>query len=68
MHLSTYFETKVLQSIFYSFTKYSYKCMKSIYQLQLLYFQANKGVVCMDIVQNFHIIITIYQSFNVDVF
>jgi hypothetical protein len=42
--------------------------MKLRHQLQLLYFQANKGVVCMDIVQNFHIIVTIYQSFNVKVF
>jgi hypothetical protein len=42
--------------------------MKLTHQSQLLYFQVDKGVGCMDIVQNFHIIVTIYQSFNVKVF
>jgi hypothetical protein len=53
MHLNTYFEIQVLQSIFHSSTMYSYKYMKLTHQLQLLYFQVDKGIVCMDIVQNF---------------
>lgn len=68
MHLNTYIEIQVLQSIFHSSKKYSYKYMKLTHQLQLLSFQANKGVVRMDIVQKFHIIVTIYQCFNVKVF
>ncbi len=68
MHLSTYFEIQVLQSTFHSSTKYSYKFMKLTHQLQLLYFQVDKSVVCMDIVQNFHTIVTIYQSFDIKIF
>jgi hypothetical protein len=33
-----------------------------------LYFQIDKGLVCMNIVSTFHIIAMIYQSFNVKIF
>jgi hypothetical protein len=42
--------------------------MKIKHPLELLYFQVYKGLVCMDIVSTFHIIIIIYQSFNEKVF
>jgi len=45
MHLSTFFEMKVHEYIF---------------QLEVLYFQVDKSLVCMDIVSTFHIIIIIY--------
>jgi hypothetical protein len=39
--------------------------MKIKHQLTLLYFQVDKGLMCMDIISTFHIIIRICQSFNV---
>jgi hypothetical protein len=42
--------------------------MKLKHQLELLYFQIDKDLVCMDIISNFHIIVIIYQSFNVKIF
>jgi hypothetical protein len=42
--------------------------MKVKHQLELLYFQVDKGLICMDIVSTFHIIIIIYQSSNVKIF
>jgi len=42
--------------------------MKVKHQLELLYFQIDKDLVCMDIVSTFHIIVIIYQSFNVKIF
>jgi hypothetical protein len=56
MHLSTC----------HNFAKYhKYKYMKVRHQFKLLYFQVDKGIMCMDIISTFHIIIIIYQSFNV---
>jgi len=42
--------------------------MKIKHQLGLLYFQVNEGLVCMDIVLTFHILVIVYQSFNVKIF
>jgi hypothetical protein len=42
--------------------------MKVKHQLKLLYFQVDKGLMCMDIVSTFHIIVIIYQSLNVKYF
>ncbi len=42
--------------------------MKVKHQLELLYFQVDKGLMYMDIVSTFHIIVIIVQSFNVKVF
>jgi hypothetical protein len=42
--------------------------MKVKHQLELLYFQVDEGLVCMDVVSTFHILVIIYQSFNVKVF
>jgi hypothetical protein len=53
MHLSTFFEMKVHEYIF---------------QLEVLYFQVDKSLVCMDIVSTLHIIIIIYWNFNVKYF
>jgi hypothetical protein len=36
--------------------------------IKLLYFQVDKGLMCMDIISTFHTIVIIYQSFNVKVF
>jgi hypothetical protein len=42
--------------------------MKIKHQLELLYFQVDEGLVCMDIISTFDILVIIYQSFNVKVF
>jgi hypothetical protein len=42
--------------------------MKVKHQLKLLYFQVDKILMSIDIVSTFHIIIIVYQSFNVKVF
>jgi hypothetical protein len=39
--------------------------MKVKHQLKLLYFQVDEGLMCMDIISTFHIIVINYQSFNV---
>jgi hypothetical protein len=36
--------------------------MKVKHQLQLLYFQVDKNLICMNIISTFHIIVIIYQS------
>jgi hypothetical protein len=41
--------------------------MKVKHELKLLYFQVDEGLVCMDIVSTFHIIVIIYQNFNVKI-
>jgi hypothetical protein len=65
MQLSKLFEMQVLKSTCHNYVKYhSDKYMKLTHQLKLLYFQVNKGVMCMDIISTFHIILIIYQSFN----
>jgi hypothetical protein len=51
-----------------SSTKLNYKYMKIKHQLELLYFQINEDLMCMDIVSTFHVIIIIYQGFTVKVF
>jgi hypothetical protein len=38
--------------------------MKAQHQLEILYFQVDEGIVCMDIVSTFRILIIIYQSFS----
>ncbi len=42
--------------------------MKVKHQLEFLYFQVDEGLMCMDIVPIFHILVIVYQSFNVKVF
>jgi len=42
--------------------------MKIKHQLELLYLQVDEGLVYMDIVSTFHILVIIYQSFNVKIF
>jgi hypothetical protein len=42
--------------------------MKIKHQLELLYFQINEDLMCMDIVSTFHVIIIIYQGFTIKVF
>jgi hypothetical protein len=69
MHLSTLFEMQVLESTCHNYAKYqSYKYMKVRHQLELLYFQIDKGLMCMYIISTSHIIIIIYQSFNFNFF
>jgi hypothetical protein len=68
MHLNTFFETQVLESTCHNSTKLSYMYMKMKHHLKLSYFQVDEGLVCMDIISTFHIIVIIYQSFNVNLF
>jgi hypothetical protein len=42
--------------------------MKVKHQLELLNFQVDKSLMYMDIVSTFHVIVIIYESFNVKVF
>jgi hypothetical protein len=49
MHLNTFFEMQVLESMCHNFAKYNYKYMKVKHQLELLYFQVDKGLVCVRI-------------------
>jgi hypothetical protein len=42
--------------------------MKVKHQLKLLYFQVDKGLMWINIISTLHIIIIIYQSFNVKLF
>ncbi len=42
--------------------------MKIKHQLELLYFQVDGGLMCMDIISTFHILVINYQSFNVKFF
>jgi hypothetical protein len=42
--------------------------MKVKHQLELLYFQIDKDLVCIDIISIFYSIVIIYQSFNVKIF
>jgi hypothetical protein len=42
--------------------------MKVKHQLELLYFQVDKDLVCMNIISAFHIIVIIYQSFNINIY
>jgi hypothetical protein len=42
--------------------------MKIKHQLELLYLQVDEGLLCMDIVSTFLILVIIYQNFNVKMF
>jgi hypothetical protein len=42
--------------------------MKVKHQSELLYFQVDEGLVCMDIISTFRILVVNYQSFNVKLF
>jgi hypothetical protein len=42
--------------------------MKAKHQIELLYYQVEKDLVCMDIISTFHIVVIIYQNFNVKLF
>jgi hypothetical protein len=42
--------------------------MKVKHQIKLLYFQVDVGLVCINIVSTFHILVIIYQIFNVKLF
>jgi hypothetical protein len=71
MNLSTFFLQKKMQVQkvhVIVLQKFSYKYMQVTYQLELWYFQVDESLACMDMDWNFHILIIIYQSFNVKVF
>jgi hypothetical protein len=42
--------------------------MKVKHLLELLYFQVDKDLACMNIISTFHIIIIIYQGLNIKVY
>jgi len=68
MHLSFFFGMQIPKSTCHSSAKLNYKYMKVKHQLELLYFQIDEGLMCMDIVSTFHVIIIIYQNSNVNFF
>jgi hypothetical protein len=41
--------------------------MKVQHQLELLYFQVDEELMCMDMISTFHYLVIIYQSFNIKV-
>jgi hypothetical protein len=57
MHLNTFFCNANIESTCHNFAKLNHKYMKVKHQLELLYFQADEGLVCMDIVSTFHILV-----------
>jgi hypothetical protein len=67
MHLYTFKKNVSTKGTCHNFAKLSYKYIKVKHQLELLYFQVDEGLVCMDIVSAFHTLVIIYQSFNVKV-
>jgi hypothetical protein len=68
MHLNTFFCNANTKNTCHNFAKLNYKYMKVKHQLELLYFQVDEGLMCIDIVSTFHILVITYQSFNVKVF
>jgi hypothetical protein len=42
--------------------------MKVKHQLELLHFQVDEDLLCIDIISTFHILVITYQSFDVKVF
>jgi hypothetical protein len=67
MHFSTFLKNENIESTCHNSTKLSYKYMKVTHQLELLHFQVDEGLVCMDIISTFHILVIIYISFNVKI-
>jgi hypothetical protein len=67
MHLSFVFAMQI-QKIHVTICKIELQVHEVKHQLELLYFQVDEGLVCMDIVSTFHILIITYQSFNAKVF
>jgi hypothetical protein len=49
---------QVLESTCHSYAKLSHKFMKLKHHLKLLYFQVDEGLVCLDIISTFHIILS----------
>ncbi len=56
MHLSIFLKMQVLEDTCHSHAKLNCKFMKVKHHLELLYFQVDEGLMCMDIVSTFHII------------
>jgi hypothetical protein len=42
--------------------------MKIKHQLELLYFQVDKALMCMNTISTFHIMVIIYQRVNVNIY
>jgi len=68
MHLSTFFWNANIENTCHNSTKLNKKYLKVKHQLESLYFQVDEGLMCVNIVSTFHILIIIYQSFNVKYF
>jgi hypothetical protein len=50
MHLSTFFLNASTESTCHNSAKLNYKYMKVQHQLELLYFQVDEDLVCMDMI------------------
>jgi hypothetical protein len=68
MHFNNFFWNASIEITYHNYAKLSYKYMKAKHQLDILYFQVDEGLMCMDIILTFHILYIIYQSFNVKIF
>ncbi len=68
MQLSTFLKNANTKNTCHSFAKLSYKYIKVQHKLELLYFQVDENLLCMDMLSTFHYLDIIYQSFNVKVF
>jgi hypothetical protein len=60
MHLSTFFWNASSESTCCSYAKLSYKYMKVQHQLELLHFQVDEDLLCMDMISTFHHLVIIY--------
>jgi hypothetical protein len=66
MHLSTFFEMQVLENMCHSFVELQVHESKTLIIINVL--SSDKALVYMDRVSTFHIMVIIYQSFNVKAF
>jgi hypothetical protein len=64
MHLNTFSCNANTENTCRNFAKLNYKYMKVKHQLELLYFQVDEGLVCMDIVSTFHILVITLENLN----
>ncbi len=59
MHLTTFLKNASTKSTCHNSAKLNYKYMKVKHQLESLYFQVDEGLVCMDIISTFHILVNL---------
>jgi hypothetical protein len=63
MHLNIFLEMKIQESTCPIYAKYGYKYTKVGLQLETLYFQVDRSLICINVVPIFHVIVIIYHIF-----